>query len=285
RPPAKKTGIPTHDVGVDAGFYRFLTLSFDTATDIERAFGRDLRASERDILTGGGALVIDNRAPTADNMVRLIDFDAPDRTFDLPARRSALSNPPISAGAGVVGLSAPAPNLGITESDGALIYTGIDPASARQVRTALADAGVHPETAWIYQKPDPIIPDFALIGSALALTLTLLLATWATIRAQVVAIRPWVSRLTHLGVKRSWGLRALLRQYALVVLIGAAAGLTAGVGPLVAAQLRLPNLTLDVPWREISALVFGMLIAMVLATVLAARSLSYHEGAESQVGT
>lgn len=276
--PSEWNDITFHFLGAETGFGLSNVQAFAELDDIERAFGTALLPQEKQSLMSGGGIAIDKRVVLNSRTVTLVDSDSPKRTFDVPAVRGTLVNDPISDAVALVMLKSSVEELGATPTPGAVVYTNVSAAEAAQAREALIEFGIHPENAWIYVEPDPIIPDFALVGSAIGLCIAMLLFTWSSTRAQVLAIRPWVNNLGRLGIKRSWARIAVLSQYAWLLIAGVAVGLLAGLLPVLAIHSRLPSLVILIPWRAIGVLTAGIIAAVVVAAVLALRALE-DEGA------
>ncbi|MFZ2502258.1 MAG: hypothetical protein WAW88_06285, partial [Nocardioides sp.] len=250
-----------HQLGVNTDFAFELAQSFSSVSDLERAYDTQLSPDDRRLLQAGGALAIGEGVRLGEGQLTLTDGEDPDWERVISARRARLVNDPISRGVGVVMLNRGAESAGAVLTPGALIYTHLTESDAAAVRAALIDHGIHPENAWIYVVPASPVPDLALLASGAGLALAVLLLVWSAIRAQVLAIRSWVNNLGRLGVKRSWVLGALLAQYVWLLGVGVAAGLLAGLMPVLAAQARLPALVIDVPWVQIAGVVLGLTIA------------------------
>lgn len=254
-----------------------LVMTVRTPGDLERLAGRPLSTTERSTLEGGGALVIDSRIDLARGSVRLTTNDGHVTVATVPARRARLPRTPWWEAVPAVLLTATAQAHGLPVVRGALIYTDVPQADAQRVLDALADHGINPENAEIHHSVAPVLPAAALAGSAAGLFVLLLILAMLATSAQVTAMRPWIARLTHLGVPRGWTRRILLRTYGLILALAVPLGILAGLLPLAVTKVRIPALAFTVPWAPIATLVASLIAAVAAAAWLASIRLAAAE--------
>ncbi len=194
----------------------------------------------------------------------------------VPAMRADFPRTPWFVGNPTVMLKRSAQSLGLPLHRGGMIYTGVSRDDSQQVLAALSSVGINPENAEVHREIS-IIPDAALVGSAVGLCLLLLLTAWSGTRAQVQSMRLWASRLTQLGVKLRWARMVIWKQYLWILAVALPLGVAAGTLPLFVTGMAIPRLPLVVPWWPISVLLASVLAAVLLACALATRSLTSSE--------
>ena len=254
-----------------------ITFAFATTSDLARVLQRPLSAHEKDTLRRGGVLVIDEIVRTAEGRVVLVDNSTGRTAAVVPAARTSVARTPwFQAVPGVI-LTATARQHGWALTAGALIYTGVLPREAAAVPAALSERGINPENAEIHRALPPVIPEAALLASAVGLFALLMLVATSATRSQVVAMRLWASRLTQLGVRLSWARRVMWRQYGWLLLISLPVGLLAGVLPLLLTRALVPKIVIVVPWQEIGVLLACLVASVLGACLVAARSLTASE--------
>ncbi len=254
-----------------------MTWAFDSVDDLGRVLGRALTEDEVRVLEAGGVLVPDERVRIQHGSVELFDNVTQESLGTFPALRANITPTPWFSVAAAITLTRTAKAGGLPLTPGAMIYTGVSPADAKAVLTALSQAGINPENAEIHRSLPPLIPDAALIGSAVGLSLLILLIAWSGTRSQVSAMRLWASRLTQLGVKTSWARMVMWKQYLWLLAIAIPVGLLAGTIPLLVVHVLVPKMTVVVPWPQISVLLIAVLGSVLVACFLATRSLAASE--------
>ena len=254
-----------------------ITFAFESPRDLSRVLQRPLTASEGKTLEEGGVLVIDDTVRVSDGAVAMVNNTSQQPVGAFPAARSTITRTPWFEAVPAVMLTSTAKQHGLPLSPGAKIYTGVSDGDAQAVLAALSRSGINPENAEIHRTPPPVIPEAALIGSAVGLfALVLLMATSAT-RSQVMAMRQWASRLTQLGVKRSWARTVMWKQYGWLLLISVPTGLVAGILPLLLTRALVPKILIVVPWAEIAVLLLFLVASVLVASVAASRSMTSAE--------
>ncbi len=254
-----------------------VSFALDTLDDIARTVGRTLRAAETATLEGGGVLVISDRVAISEGAVELVDNATTRTRGSYAAARAEIEPVPWFDGTPVLMLTSTARERGLPLSTGAEVYTEVAASQARLLVAALAAAGIDPENAEVHRAAPPVLPDAALIVSAVALFAVVVTVASAAARGQARSLRLWSSRLTQLGVPSRWAKGVVGRQQLWLVALAVPVGLVAGVLPVVAMRLSFESLPVVVPWAQIVVLVVCILGAMVAASVLAMRSLSASE--------
>lgn len=247
--------------------------AFDSADDVARALGRTLNSDEVGILDEGGLLVLDESLVAATGQVTLLAESDQRPVATLEARFAPHDPLPWFAATHGVVLTQTARDYGLPLSPGARIYTGVSDDDAAAVIAALSERGINPENAEVFRPPDPIVPPAALVGSSVGLFLLLLLLTASATRSQVVAMRPWASRLAQLGVRPRWARGVLFRQYGWILAVAIPMGSIAGVLPLLLSKALLPDLVVVVPWAMILVLMGALLAAVGAACWFSTRAL------------
>ncbi len=249
------------------------TFAFDSTAETERVIGRELNDSENDVLQGGGVLVLDQDVPLRSGTVDLFDPDGtPVGTFR--AVKADVEPTPWFVAVPTLMLTSTAEDAGLPTSPGALIYTDVSEADAEEVLQALSAAGISPEVAEVHRDLPALVPPAALTASALGLFLLLLLLAIASTHAQVVAMRPWASRLTQLGVRLRWAKGVVIRQYGVMLGVAVPVGLFAGVVPLLLTRWFVPDITIVVPWPQLAALLLALAAAVGFACWFSSRSIN-----------
>ena len=247
--------------------------AFDSTDDVARALGRTLNSDEAGILGEGGLLVLDESLVATTGQVTLVAESDQRPVATLDARFAPSEPLPWFAATHGVMLTQTARDHGLPLSPGARIYTNVSDDDAAAVIAALSERGINPENAEVFRPPDPIVPPAALVGSSVGLFLLLLLLTASATRSQVVAMRPWASRLGQLGVRPRWARGVLFFQYGWILAVAIPVGLIAGVLPLLLSRGLLPDLVVVVPWPMILLLMGALLAAVGAACWFSTRAL------------
>jgi len=270
-----ETGV--EEIRGDVGTIDLPTVSFafDSVADVEAAAATTLTSEQRTLLTRGGVLVLDPQRVDIDDegQLDLVVNITGERIGAVPAL--PLDAPPSRWMDGVpfVMLRDAATRAGFATDPAAVVYVDVSDADAERARAAALDAGFDPSLIGIHEPAPPVVPPAALVGSALGLMLLVLAVALLTSRAQVQGMRPWASRLTHLGVRGSWAKRAISLQYVWIGILSVPVGLLTAVAALGLTRLRLPALSLVVPWGPIALVVAVIFVATSLGALLAVRRL------------
>lgn len=258
--------------------------AIESVDDFETIAGQHLSQAQRRTLTGGGVLIIDDAVPLAEPSVQLESVETQASIGDFRAARADVRPAPWFVAVPGYMLVSTARHAGLPVSRGATIYTHVSSADAARVQRELTLAGIHPENAEIYYKLPPVLPDAALIvGCAAVFTLIVGMAALLA-RSQVKGMRAWVDQLRRIGVPVRWARRALLTQYAVLVVLGLAVGAGVGLGAILLAKLRLPAMVIEVPWTVVMLGAAATIAACVVSVALALRQLGRADPVGLDVG-
>ncbi|WP_433062784.1 hypothetical protein [Dactylosporangium sp. CS-033363] len=261
-------------VTVQGGSRLGTVLVVDSPDAVARLNGGALSPAQAALLRDGGILTWEGAA-TGERALIVHDprTDAVTATTrPLPAGRIAFEPSWTRSTSGVL-LTSTAQGLGLDVRRGGLVYTGATDQQAHAARQAVIDAGLDPYEITIYEPPQPVAVPPAYYSAALGLALVVLLTTMTVARAQVHTLRGYVGRLIAVGVPPRWVRQVLLLQSAVIVATGTVFALNLAVLPVVVAVLRMPALTLSVPWSWLGVVIAAFYAATGLATLLSSRSL------------
>ncbi len=250
------------------------TFAFDSVEDLARVLGGPLTGEQERVLRTGGVLIIDERVRIRGGQVEFFNNSTQESLGEFPALRAEITRTPWFDAVPGVMLVETAQDHALPLASGALIYTGVSRTDAQAVLDALAKSGINPENAEIHRTLPSLIPDAALLGSAVGLSMLVLFLAWSGTRAQVLSMRQWASRLTQLGVKTRWARKVIWKQYLWMLSVALPLGIVAGTLPLLVTRIFVPRMTVVVPWGQISILLLSLLGAVLLACTLATRTLT-----------
>jgi hypothetical protein len=158
--------------------------------------------------------------------------------------------------------------------------TVVEGADSHVSRTfTIADAGLDTEQLTAYARPDPVVPAVAQLAAALALVLLVTAVAVSMARAQVVALRRYLSTLLAIGISPAWTRRVLLTQQGLALGLATVLGLLIAVPPVVAAAIFVPDVQLSVPETSLAGLLLCVYAAAFGVTLMAARFIHADGGA------
>lgn len=270
------------EVGKDGAALGSLTLDDDAkpffvAADLQDAramVGHRLTDVETATLTRGGALVWQGSSAAGtvgDHAVAKIviagdDYRGPRsliaRTTGVPASAWRFSASGVVLRSTFAGGPFPA-------QTGAVVFGGVSPDVAAQIRQAVESAGIDPDTVMTYRASARLVPALALPGLAVALAfLTALLgaaATWSTARES----RALASALVAVGVPPARGRRIIVWQCLLLDTVALVVGLGLAAIPVLGIRLLLPGYTLAVPWADLVTLSVAIVVGMTGSALLA----------------
>jgi hypothetical protein len=158
--------------------------------------------------------------------------------------------------------------------------TVVEGADSHVSRTfTIADAGLDTEQLTAYARPDPVVPAVAQLAAALALVLLVTAVAVSIARAQVVALRRYLSTLLAIGISPAWTRRVLLTQQGLALGLATVLGMLIAVPPVVAAAIFVPDVQLSVPETSLAGLLLCVYAAAFGVTLMAARFIHADDGA------
>lgn len=269
-----KVGITEVRRGIGTPDFPAVSYALASVDDVETAYGRALTTAERAALTGGGVLVPrPDRVSVRNGQVALVDIG----TLQPVKQIDALVAEPVPtpwADAPVLMLVQTADALGLGYEEAAVLYSGVSARDADSAEQALIAAGYPPRMINKHERPPPVLPAAALIGSAISLLLLIVTLSILMTRAQVQDMRAWAGQLTRIGVRRRWASRALLHQYLWVLGISLPVGFSVTLAAMWFTRLRLPQLEVTIPWLQITAVLCLIVVATLTGVVLATRNLT-----------
>ncbi|MBW9209709.1 hypothetical protein KV100_08570 [Mumia sp. zg.B21] len=251
-----------------------VAFAFDSADDLEGALGAALTSADRDLLADGGALVINpDLVRVARGQLALIDKATGRGVATVPVRIVDPAQTRWTQAVPFVMLRATAQGLGMATTPAAMLFKDISAPDRRAARTALRDKGLDPRSIGVYEKPAPIVPPAAIVGSVVLLVALLVGVSVLATRAQVRAMRGWASQLTRVGVRRRWAARAISRQHAWIAALSVGVGASAAVASLAVTGARVQRYDLVIPWTLIGLVIAVVALSTILSGKLASRQL------------
>lgn len=279
---SSRDGDGPRDVDVTvAGDVDSSVMAVDTVADAVRLSNGALTAAQRRTLADGGLLAW----PVRYRKDLKLEGDALSLDVrDADTGAVVSSRPPIpavyapfqpnwqeSGNAGLV-LTSTARRLDLPVYRGERVLTGVTPAGSGQAVRAAIDAGYDPYTVGTHSVDKGEVPP-AYWAVIVGLGLLVLLAVLSLTAAQAAMLRSYLGGLIALGLPRRWARGVLNLQTAILVAISAIAGLVIGVVPIVTVALKVPGLTLAIPWSALAAIVALFAGSAALGTTLSSRRL------------
>jgi len=251
-----------------------LSFAFESVEDVEKGIDSELTASQRELLSMGGVLVLSpDRVHIQAGRLALVNNSTGQKIGDLPAANVNVEPSRWMDAVPFIMLRNAASQAGLKTEPAAVLYVDVNDEDAAQARSVVLEAGFDPRLIGIHQSPPPVVPPAALVGSAVGLMLLVLAMSLLATRAQVQGMRRWASRLTHLGVRTRWAKHAISLQYIWIGAVSVPVGLAAALASLGLTRWRLPELHLVVPWGPIVLVVAVMFASTSMGAALAARKL------------
>lgn len=246
---------------------------------LRRLLADNLTAHAAAVVAGGGVLhfagfgpAIPSRAPigmSRDNVpgTRLENTTRPVSVASIPNDHAWSSQ-----GTGFI-LNSTARRLGLPMHVHLSVFTGITPAKAEQITSALRRAGL-PERVLLRTEPFQLIPQPAgLVFGRYGLLLLLAVLMTVALGSSARSLRKESRSLIAIGLRRSWPRRALALQSLTLTAVGLLGGLVAGAVPILIYLTRL-RFTVVVPIGQLAILVAGSMVIAVVTALLASRGLT-----------
>ncbi|RYJ20637.1 putative ABC transporter integral membrane protein [Streptomyces sp. L-9-10] len=247
-------------------------LAVDSPANAELLLGRPLDRAQASTLTGGGLLIWadapDAPTGTAARTELLIQENGEilGRTSALPA--TTVEAAPSGWRAGTDGImlrsTALTQRLPLQEP-GPVMVTGISDKEAETVQQAVIDAGLDARAVRIHVPPQPAVPPAALLATAAALVLLVLVTVLTAVRGQTHALRGYLASLSALGLPHAWARHILLCQHGALIAASTFLGLVIALIPTVVIANRISGFVLSVPWGQLAILLAAIYLAAALA--------------------
>ena len=258
-----------------SGNYNSYVLVLSTAADLNRIVGDTVPAAAESTLAAGG--VLDFTGAVGDQRFVVDSADGKRRVLaqSLPTLHVQLDPQFSQQYAGVV-LLATAQKLSLPIGDPTkFIFTGVTTPVIDQAVRATVDAGYDSRfVQYNVTPPPPDIPTTWYIFLS-ALVLGGFVVLLLVIRGQAVRLRGYSSRLLAMGLTPGWLLSVLGIQAGLIIGVGLAGGIAAGVLGIVI--VTDSYLRLSVPIVPIVLSCVATVVAAALATASAVRALTATE--------
>lgn len=261
-----------------SGNFNSYTLVLTTAHDLARILGKQLPAGAETTLNAGGVL---DFTGTTGNQQFVVDSDGGKRRVvpvSLPTLHVQLSSQFSQQYAGVILLST-AEELKLPVGDPTkYIFSDVTVSTIGEAVRASVEAGFDSRfVQYNVRPPPPDIPtSWYIFLSALALGGFAVLMV--VIRGQAVRLRGYSSRLLAVGLTPRWLLSVLSIEVAVILGIGLATGVAAGIIGIVI--VTDSYLVLSVPVLPVALSCLGTVLAAGLATGSAVRALTAVESPE-----
>ncbi|MDQ3678929.1 MAG: hypothetical protein M3401_19375 [Actinomycetota bacterium] len=273
-PPIQVDELGTDDVSVDLDGEEFgLILSVKSASDAARLSNNGLTTDQRATLARGGLLVW---AGQGDETRRLEAQDSASgtrrRTVPIKTTAGAFEPSWEERAEGIV-LNSTADRLKLPRSHADRVLTGLDARAAAGAERVALDAGYDSAHIAGYRAPEPAEVPPAFSAAVLGLGLLAMATVYAVALAQASSLRGYLGALVAIGLSRRWARDVLNLETALLVGLSCALAIAIALPPIVAAGLRVPLITLSVPWLTLAAIVICFFAAATLATALCSRNL------------
>lgn len=255
-------------------------MAVETVEDAVRLSNGALTDAQRQTLRNGGLLAWSQRdrkdLKPEGGALQLVVQNAQtgaalSKTAPIPAVYAPFEPSWQENGAGLI-LTSTARRLGLPVFRAEVVLTGVGPTASARAKQAAIDAGYDPRQVGVHDIDTVEVPP-AFWAAIIGLGLLVLLTIFSLTGAQAAMLRSYLGGLIALGLPRGWARNVLNLQTGILVAISAISSLVIGVVPIVIAAVKVPGLTLAIPWSALAAIVALFAGSAALGTALSSRRL------------
>ena len=244
-------------------------LYVDSVADLQAITGERVSAPEARLLEDGGVIQWRMREEAAVGQTSRITLEGqPDTTWPVATLSRVAPNVGWRFGKDAVALRDTAEDLGLPLTAGAVLYSGLTDSEVAEVGDRIAASGVDPGTVKTYEAPEQIVPPTALKLTSIGLVVIAIAMTTLEARSRVATLARYATRLTQLGVRRSWTWWIFGLQETMLLLAGTVLALFIGLVPVCVSALTMEgDYVLVIPWAEVTVLVAAIYGGCIIATI------------------
>lgn len=263
---------------VVAGDSDGVILALDTTRDVERLLGT-LSGDQAATLRDGGMVIWEDPAPPGGEVE--LHLTSPNTAIaTIPFVRTTTPRVEWALGRAGVMLTSTAKVHKMPIITGAVLYTDVPSSDAKALLSALMTRGIDPKTASTYKEPPPVIPQPALVVTALGLVVLVLTIVTVATRTQTTSLRTRASHLLAIGLPPTWCRRVIAGQQLVMLAMATVIGLIIGAAPTLLAVWRISGFVLEVPWYQIATLLSAIYLATFVVFVVSLRKVTPRERLE-----